>query len=81
LAKQKPHRRLAVGFGKNFNESEPDCRATQQQRAEQKVQIQITIHEAHVRRRRQVGQFHFWFTIGKGPGFLTWLNHVVTVRA
>jgi len=45
-AKQKPHRRSAVGFTRSLvSESEPDCRAAKQQRVrKQQIQIQIQVH-------------------------------------
>jgi hypothetical protein len=44
LAKQKPHRRLAMGFDKSVNQSEPDRRAAQPQRVQQQAKIQFAIH-------------------------------------
>jgi len=60
LAKQKPHRRLAVGFDKSVMQSEPDRHAAQQQRVQQQVQIQIAIHEGRITARSQrVKSFFF----------------------
>lgn len=44
--------------------SEPDCHATQQQRAKQQVKIQVAIHAPHGKHGQPTGQFQFWFCAG-----------------
>src|SRR5690348_13547213 len=76
LGKTKPHRRVAVGSRKSGTiESEPNCRASRQQRVQQQLKVQTAHHGVTGSRFATARQFVFCCSSQAGFGILTAENH------